>query len=131
MASMRPGALASVDMEVRVAGATGAGMAMISSSSCLIDKGDRARASFSEPSRRRAEARRSGRSQQEVIRAAINRYLSLTPEADSGQRENELELLIASVGVRRPRTPYRRPRRRVRLPGGVTSADLLDRSDRI
>lgn len=79
----------------------------------------------------RAEARRSSRSQQEVIRAAINRYLSLTPEADSGQRENELEQLIASGAVRPPRTPYRRPRRRLRLPGGVTSADLLDRSDRI
>ena len=78
----------------------------------------------------RAEARRSGRSQQEVIRAAINRYLSLMPAADSGQ-QSELARLIASGAVRPPRTPYRRPRRRLRLPGGVTSADLLDRSDRI
>lgn len=79
----------------------------------------------------RAEARRSGRSQQEVIRAAINRYLALGPDADSGQQKSDLEQLIASGMVRPPRTPYRRPRRRLRLPGGVTSADLLDRSDRI
>jgi hypothetical protein len=79
----------------------------------------------------RAEARRSGRSQQEVIRAAINRYLALAPDADSGQQKSDLERLIASGMVRPPRTPYRRPRRRLRLPGGATSADLLDRSDRI
>ena len=79
----------------------------------------------------RAEARRSGRSQQEVIRAAINRYLSLAPEEDGGQQKSDLDQLIAAGLVRPPRTPYRRPRRRLRLPGGVTSADLLDRSDRI
>jgi hypothetical protein len=38
---MRPGALASADTDVRVAGATGAGMAMISSSSCFdVDEGE-------------------------------------------------------------------------------------------
>jgi hypothetical protein len=79
----------------------------------------------------RAEARRSGRSQQEVIRAAINHYLSLTPEPASGARENELGQLVATGAVRPPRTPYRKPRRRLRLPRDVTSGDLLDRSDRI
>jgi hypothetical protein len=79
----------------------------------------------------RAEARRSGRSQQEVIRAAVNRYLSLTPEPDSGARESELGRLVATGAVRPPRTPYRKPRRRLRLPRGVTTGELLDRSDRI
>ena len=79
----------------------------------------------------RAEARRSGRSQQEVIRAAINRYLSLAPEEEGGQQKSDLDQLIAAGLVRPPRTPYRRPRRRLRLTDGVTSADLLDRSDRI
>ena len=79
----------------------------------------------------RAEARRTGRSQQEIIRAAVNRYLSLAPEPDSGVQKSDLEQLIASGGVRAPRTPYRRPRRRFKLPSGSTTRDLLDRSDRI
>jgi hypothetical protein len=79
----------------------------------------------------RAEARRSGRSQQDVIRAAVNRYLSLAPEPDSDQRQSELGQLVATGAVRPPRTPYRKPRRRLRLPRGVTSGDVLDRSDRI
>lgn len=78
----------------------------------------------------RAEAQRSGRSQQDVIRAAVNRYLSLTPESDRGRRGSELEQLIAAGAVRPPRMPYRRPRRRLTLPRGVTSNVLLDREDR-
>ncbi len=75
----------------------------------------------------RAEAKRTGRSQQEVIREAIDRYLVLGPETAG----SDLDLLVASGAVRPPRLPYRRPRRRLTLPVGVTTAELLDRSDRV
>jgi hypothetical protein len=76
----------------------------------------------------RLEATRSGRSQQDIIREAVDRYLGLAPPAVPA---SELEQLVASGQVRPPRVPYRRPRRRITLPGDVTTADLLDRSDRI
>jgi len=75
----------------------------------------------------RAEAKRTGRSQQEIIREAIDRFLMLRTQGAS----SDLEVLVASGMVRRPRLPYRRPRRRLTLPPGVTSAELLDRSDRV
>jgi hypothetical protein len=75
----------------------------------------------------RAEARRSGRSQQEVIREAVDRYLGLA----SRTAANELGRLIASGAVHPPRVPYRKPRRRLALPKGATTAELLDRSDRL
>lgn len=76
----------------------------------------------------RAEAQRSGRSQQEVIREAVDRYLGLAPDTSPS---GELDSLVASGAVRPPRVPYRRPRRRLPLSPGVTSADLLDRDERI
>lgn len=75
----------------------------------------------------RAEAKRTGRSQQDVIRDAIDRYLVLRPEAAG----SDLDLLVASGAVRPPRLPYRKPRRRLIMPAGVTTAELLDRSDRV
>lgn len=81
----------------------------------------------------RDEAERSGRSQQEVIRAAIDTYLGLAPAGDRGdEREDvsELGLLVAARSVRPPRLPFRRPAHRLTLPPGVTTADLLDREDR-
>lgn len=78
----------------------------------------------------RAEAQRSGRSQQEVIREAVDRYLGLVPGTVS-TATRDLDALVASGSLRRPRTPYRRPRRRLRLPAGVESAELLDRSERV
>jgi predicted DNA-binding protein len=75
----------------------------------------------------RAEAARSGRSQQEVIRDAVDRYLALKPDTTQA---NDLDVLIAAGTVRPPRTPYRKARRRITLPAGMTSADLLDRADR-
>ncbi len=75
----------------------------------------------------RLEAERSGRSQQAVIREAIDRHLGLvTPETSGG----EVARLDASGTVEPPRASYRRPTRRLRLPSDVTSADLLDRSER-
>lgn len=75
----------------------------------------------------RAEALRTGQSQQQVIRDAVDRYLVLRPEAAS----SDLEVLMASGTVRPPRLPYRRPRARLSLPAGLTTAELLDRSDRV
>lgn len=75
----------------------------------------------------RAEAQRSGRSQQDVIREAVDRYLGLASRAARTTASHEL----AALGVVPPRVPYRKPRRRVRLPEGVTTGELLDRSDRL
>lgn len=76
----------------------------------------------------RAEARRSGRPQQEIIRAAVDRYLGLAPVPAA---VGELDALVTAGTVRPPRTPYRKARRRITLPDGVTSADLLERDDRL
>lgn len=76
----------------------------------------------------RREAERTGRSQQEVIREAIGRHLGLL--AGEGSR-SELGILVATGTVRPPRAPYRRAAKRLTLPPGVASADLLDRDDRI
>jgi hypothetical protein len=76
----------------------------------------------------RREAERSGRSQQEVIRAAVAGYLGL-PEARAPR--TELDALIAIGTVRAPRQPFRRLDKRLTLAPGLTTADLLDRDDRI
>jgi hypothetical protein len=77
----------------------------------------------------RAEARRSGRSQQEIIREAVDRYLA--PEPERAAAAGDLDILVGSGAVRPPRHPYRRPRRRLTLPPGLTTAQLLDRTDRV
>lgn len=71
----------------------------------------------------RAEAQRTGRSQQELLREAVGRYLGLIPTQGPA---NDLDELIAAGKVKRARTPYRAPRRRLTLPEGMTTADLLD-----
>jgi hypothetical protein len=76
----------------------------------------------------RREAQRTGRSQQEVIREAIGRHLGLGAGEDS---RDELGSLISTGTVRAPRAWHRKVARRLTLPSGVTSADLLDRGDRI
>jgi len=76
----------------------------------------------------RREAERTGRSQQEVIREAIGRHLGLV----TGERaRSELGMLVSTGTVRPPRAPSRKVVKRLRLPLGVTSADLLDRGNRI
>ncbi|PZF83786.1 ribbon-helix-helix protein, CopG family [Jiangella anatolica] len=91
----------------------------------------------------RAEAERSGRSQQEVLRAALDSYLGIDEGIDTGlntepvhrrdapEGASDLEQLIAAQMIRPPRAPYRRPARRLTLPPGTTTADVLDRDDRI
>lgn len=76
----------------------------------------------------RREAERTGRSQQEVIREAVDRHLGLTANPAP---TNELDELVATGTVRPPATPYRKAGKRIKLPSGVTTADLLDRGDRI
>lgn len=76
----------------------------------------------------RREAKRAGRSQQDVIREAISRHLGLAPGDSPG---GDLSMLVSTGTVRAPRTSYRRVSKRVSLPPGVTSAGLLDRDDRI
>lgn len=73
----------------------------------------------------RTESVRVGRSQQELIREAIDSYLRVVagPGGDLGS-------LMAAGLVRAPRSELRAPARRIMLPEGMTSADLLDRDDR-
>ncbi|MDP9399220.1 MAG: ribbon-helix-helix protein, CopG family [Actinomycetota bacterium] len=75
----------------------------------------------------RAEAARTGRSQQELLREAVARYLGLT--RDDAPR-TETERLIATRGVLPARTSYRQLDDLVRLPRSISTADLLDREDR-
>lgn len=76
----------------------------------------------------RTEAQRAGRSQQDIIREAVDHYLGLTSRA---ARASKLDELVASGMILQPRVPYRKPRRRLTLPDGVSSAELLDRTDRV
>lgn len=73
-------------------------------------------------------AERTGRSQQDLIREALDRFLGLTGAAPV---RTSMDDLIARGVVIPARVPYRRPHRLIELPEGVTSLDLLDREDRI
>jgi hypothetical protein len=66
---------------------------------------------------------RTGRSQQDLIRAALDEYLGLVPPA-----AQTLDELIAAGVVSPPRPQRNAPR--ITLPLGVTTADLLDREER-
>lgn len=71
----------------------------------------------------RAEAKRSGRSQQDVIRAAVDKYLE--PRESHPTSESIRDQIIP------PLMPFIHDLERVKLPPGMTSLDLLDREDRI
>lgn len=79
----------------------------------------------------KAEAERTGRSQQDVIRSAVDEYLAppsaRVVEAASGEGPSWRADLIP------PKTPFRTVplNKRITLPDGMTSLDLLDREDRI
>jgi hypothetical protein len=74
----------------------------------------------------RAAAERTGRSQQDLIREAIDQYLDLglIPQRSSLAELYESGLVIPA------RTPYRRAENPITLPDGLKTADLLDREDR-
>jgi ribbon-helix-helix CopG family protein len=74
----------------------------------------------------RAEAQRTGRSQQDILREAIGKYLGLIPNQADG-----IDPLITHGKVAAPRVPFRDVRPRLHLRPGETSLDLLDRDDRI
>lgn len=76
----------------------------------------------------RDEAARTGRSQQELIREAIDQYLRLAP---SHTPRTEAERLVASGSVLMARSAFRESDTRLTLPRGTSSADLLDREDRL
>lgn len=71
----------------------------------------------------RAEAQRTHRSQQDILRDAVNQYLGLG-ETRSGVPERAGRL-------RPPRSPYRRVEPSVDVPPGLDSLHLLDREDRL
>lgn len=71
----------------------------------------------------KAEATRLGRSQQDVIRAAVDAYLSSPQDGHA--------VPGAAPSATAPRKPWARPSRRVTLPKNASSLDLLDRDDRI
>jgi hypothetical protein len=75
----------------------------------------------------RDEALRSGRSQQEILRAALARYLS---PAVGGSTAIDRDPLVASGQILPPRTPYQRVMPVLPPPDGMTSLDLLDRDER-
>lgn len=74
----------------------------------------------------RAEAERTGRSQQDILREAVGRYLGLIPS-----QAGDSDPLIARGKVAPPRVPFRDVRPRLGLGSGERSLDLLDRDDRI
>jgi hypothetical protein len=72
----------------------------------------------------RDESAKTGRSQQELIRMAVDEFLGLTTP-----RTATLDELIAAGIVTAPR-PLREGVHPLTLPPGMTSLDLLDREDR-
>ena len=73
----------------------------------------------------RAESERSGRSQQEILRDALDSYLDLA-NAEQPSRD----ALFRSSTLLPPRTSYRTVTPTTTLPTGVTGLDLLDRDER-
>ena len=74
----------------------------------------------------RAASERTGRSQQDLIREAIDRYL----ETAGARRHSSLDELYAAGLLIPARIPYRPVENPFTLPDGITTADLLDREDR-
>ena len=74
-----------------------------------------------------AEAERTGRSQQEIVREAVTRHLHLV-EDDSLAIDRD-QARSAHV-VRPARVAYRKVTPRLHLPEDTSSLDLLDRDDR-
>ena len=69
----------------------------------------------------RAAAKRSGRSQQDLLREAVDRYLGLGDQTD-------LDRAVADGRVHRP-TAFRDVRPLGAMPGPLATLDLLDRDD--
>ena len=75
----------------------------------------------------RERAVETGRSQQELIRDAVDAYLGLGSElAPLG---GSIDDLLMRGLARRPSVPYREATRMIALPEGVTSIELLQREN--
>jgi predicted DNA-binding protein len=74
-----------------------------------------------------AEAERTGRSQQEIVREAVAHHLHLVGDE---RPATDRDRARAAQVVRPARVPYRRVKPQLRLPKGTSSLDLLDRDDR-
>ncbi|MEO8907238.1 MAG: CopG family transcriptional regulator [Microbacteriaceae bacterium] len=81
----------------------------------------------------KSEAARTGRSQQDVMRDAIESYLGGDgpPPAVATPVTTAVTVPGTDLGLIPPRTPWRQATERIRLDDGTSSIDLLDRDDRI
>ncbi|HEY5221659.1 MAG TPA: ribbon-helix-helix protein, CopG family [Microbacteriaceae bacterium] len=79
----------------------------------------------------KAEAARTGRSQQDVMRDAIEAYLTADATSPGSAPVPDEVAGLANLGLIPPRAAWRRAATRIRLAPGVSSSDLLDRKDRI
>jgi hypothetical protein len=80
----------------------------------------------------RAEAQRSHRSQQEVLRDAVDHYLGLGHASEPARRSSgPTDDLVVTGRIRPPRTPYRRVEPDAEHAPGTSSLTLLDRDDRL
>lgn len=70
-----------------------------------------------------AEAQRTGRSQQDLLREAVHRYLGLATVESSRAR-------AVAAGLVRPPTPFVDVQPELTLAGGCSTLDLLDRDER-
>ena len=75
----------------------------------------------------RTQAAATGRSQQALIREAVDRYLGLAPEPVP---RTAAGALLASGAVLVSRTDYRESDTLLPLPKGLGTLQLLDRDDR-
>jgi hypothetical protein len=74
----------------------------------------------------RAEAERTGRSQQDILREAVGKYLGLVTS-----QAGDTDPLIARGTIAPPRVPFRDVAPRLPPRPGESSLDPLDREDRI
>jgi Ribbon-helix-helix protein, copG family len=75
----------------------------------------------------RTHAAATGRSQQELIREAVDRYLGLTPNPVSRTQAGGL---LASGAVLAARADFRDSTDLLSLPEGLSTLQLLERDDR-
>ncbi|TAM70430.1 MAG: ribbon-helix-helix protein, CopG family [Microbacteriaceae bacterium] len=74
----------------------------------------------------KSEAARTNRSQQDIMRTAIETYLIGDSTSSAAAREPN-----TGLGLIPPRSPWRQATTRIHLAPGVSSTDLLGRDDRI
>ena len=80
----------------------------------------------------RAEALRTHRSQQDVLREAVDRYLGLgDTRSPLERRDPGVHDVVAAGQVRPPRTAYRRVEPASEVSAHRSTLELLDRGDRL